>query len=57
MLDFLSCEFCHFLGAANLEVKQEIQYVMPEARVMELLKVLQKTAPPVIYKLRKSISY
>jgi len=53
----LSFEFCHFLGAANLEVKQEIQYVMPEGRVMELLKVLQKTAPPVIYKLRKSISY
>ena len=36
-----------FLGAASLDVKQEIEYCMPEARMTFLLAALQKTAPPV----------
>ncbi|UJR15219.1 hypothetical protein I4U23_002178 [Adineta vaga] len=35
-------------GAASLEVTQEIEYVMPEARVISLLVALKKTAPPVL---------
>ncbi|CAF0984427.1 unnamed protein product [Adineta ricciae] len=35
-------------GAASLEVKQELEYVAPEARVIALLAALQKTAPPVL---------
>jgi len=35
-------------GAASLDVKQEIEYCMPEARMMSLLAALQKTAPPVL---------
>jgi ATP-dependent RNA helicase DDX41 len=31
-----------------LDVQQEIEYVMPEARVMFLLSALKKTAPPVL---------
>lgn len=37
-----------FSGAASLEVKQEIEYSMPEARIMYLLSALQKTPPPVL---------
>ena len=35
------------LGAASLDVEQEIEYCMPEARIMSLLAALQKTPPPV----------
>ncbi|CAF1196131.1 unnamed protein product [Rotaria sordida] len=35
-------------GAASLDVKQEVEYAMPEARIMSLLLALQKTAPPVL---------
>ncbi|CAF1159347.1 unnamed protein product [Didymodactylos carnosus] len=35
-------------GAASLEVKQEIEHVMAEARVVQLLSTLQKTSPPVL---------
>ncbi|CAF4348669.1 unnamed protein product, partial [Rotaria sp. Silwood2] len=35
-------------GAASLDVKQEVEYVMPEARIMSLLLALQKTPPPVL---------
>ncbi|KAI6646706.1 ATP-dependent RNA helicase DDX41-like [Oopsacas minuta] len=35
-------------GAANKDVTQEVEYVMPEARICYLLKCLQKTAPPVL---------
>ncbi|CAF4355194.1 unnamed protein product, partial [Adineta steineri] len=35
-------------GAASLEVTQEIEYAMPEARVISLLSALQKTPPPVL---------
>ena len=34
-------------GAASLEVKQEIEHVMPEARITSLLAALKKTSPPV----------
>jgi hypothetical protein len=30
-----------------LDVKQEIEYCMPEGRIMSLLSALQKTPPPV----------
>jgi hypothetical protein len=43
----LNFEFEFFLGAASLEVQQEIEYCMPEARIMSLLIGLQKTPPPV----------
>ena len=35
-------------GAANKDVIQEVEYVMPEARICYLLRCLQKTAPPVL---------
>ena len=35
-------------GAANLDVIQEVEYVKQEAKVVYLLTVLQKTAPPVL---------
>ncbi|CAF3634332.1 unnamed protein product [Rotaria sp. Silwood1] len=35
-------------GAASLDVKQEVEYVMPEARIMSLLSALQRTPPPVL---------
>ena len=35
-------------GAANKDVRQEVEYVMPEARICYLLRCLQKTAPPVL---------
>ena len=35
-------------GAANKDVTQEVEYVMPEARICHLLNCLQKTAPPVL---------
>ena len=35
-------------GAANLDVVQEVEYVKKEARVVQLLRCLQKTASPVI---------
>ncbi|CAF2108652.1 unnamed protein product [Rotaria magnacalcarata] len=35
-------------GAASLDVNQQIEYCMPEARVMSLLTALQRTPPPVL---------
>jgi ATP-dependent RNA helicase DDX41 len=35
-------------GAANLDVIQEVEYVKDEAKIVHLLDVLQKTAPPVL---------
>lgn len=35
-------------GAANLQIIQEVEYVKQEAKMVYLLEVLQKTAPPVI---------
>jgi len=35
-------------GAASLTVKQDIEYVKDEAKVVRLLDCLQKTAPPVL---------
>jgi len=35
-------------GAANLDVLQEVQYVRDEGKMLELLKCLGKTAPPVV---------
>ena len=35
-------------GAASLDVVQEVEYVKKEARIVQLLRCLQKTAPPVI---------
>ena len=35
-------------GAASLDVKQEVEYVKDEAKVVHLLDCLQKTAPPVL---------
>jgi ATP-dependent RNA helicase DDX41 len=35
-------------GAANLDVIQEVEYVKQDAKVVYLLQVLQKTAPPVL---------
>lgn len=35
-------------GAANLAIIQSVEYVKQEAKLMYLLEVLQKTAPPVI---------
>ncbi|MCO5566115.1 hypothetical protein L7F22_019791 [Adiantum nelumboides] len=35
-------------GAANLSIIQSVEYVKQEAKLMYLLEVLQKTAPPVI---------
>ena len=35
-------------GAANLDVIQEVEYVKQEAKIVYLLQVLQKTAPPVL---------
>lgn len=34
-------------GAANLDVVQEVEYVKHEAKIVYLLKCLQKTPPPV----------
>ncbi len=31
-----------------MDVKQEVEYAIPEARIMSLLSGLQKTAPPVL---------
>jgi ATP-dependent RNA helicase DDX41 len=35
-------------GAASLNIKQEIEIVRPEARIVQLLQALQKTEPPVL---------
>jgi hypothetical protein len=35
-------------GAANMDVIQEVEHVKPEAKMVYLLEVLQKTPPPVI---------
>merc|ERR1719296_276527 len=35
-------------GAANLDVIQEVEYVKQEAKLVYLLKCLQKTPPPVL---------
>jgi ATP-dependent RNA helicase DDX41 len=35
-------------GAANLDVKQEVEYVKQEAKLVYLLEVLKKTSPPVL---------
>ena len=35
-------------GAASLDVKQEVEYVKDEAKVVHLLDCLQKTPPPVL---------
>ncbi len=35
-------------GAASLDIIQEVEYVKPEAKMVYLLDVLQKTAPPVL---------
>ena len=35
-------------GAASLDVKQEVEYVKDEAKVVHLLNCLQKTPPPVL---------
>ena len=35
-------------GAANLDVRQEVEYVKQEQKMLYLLEVLQKTSPPVI---------
>eukprot|EP00126_Sphaerothecum_destruens_P007506 Sdes_comp19880_c0_seq1m12191 len=35
-------------GAANMQVTQHIEYVKPEARIVQLLDTIQKTAPPVL---------
>ncbi|XP_076801297.1 putative ATP-dependent RNA helicase DDX41 [Clavelina lepadiformis] len=35
-------------GAASLDVKQEVEYVKDEAKVVHLLGCLQKTPPPVL---------
>lgn len=35
-------------GAASLNVKQEVEIVRPEARIVQLLEALQKTEPPVL---------
>eukprot|EP01053_Blabericola_migrator_P000323 Blabericola_migrator_1__322@NODE_1082_length_5496_cov_1003_158224_g741_i0_p1_GENE_NODE_1082_length_5496_cov_1003_158224_g741_i0NODE_1082_length_5496_cov_1003_158224_g741_i0_p1_ORF_typecomplete_len636_score97_40DEAD/PF00270_29/4_7e45DEAD/PF00270_29/9_8e02Helicase_C/PF00271_31/1_2e28ResIII/PF04851_15/1_1e10ERCC3_RAD25_C/PF16203_5/3e07UTP25/PF06862_12/8_4e02UTP25/PF06862_12/0_0014Helicase_C_4/PF13871_6/0_003AAA_22/PF13401_6/0_0092SecA_DEAD/PF07517_14/7_4e02SecA_DEAD/PF07517_14/0_012AAA_19/PF13245_6 len=35
-------------GAANLDVRQEVEYVKAEARLPYLLQCLQKTEPPVV---------
>ena len=34
-------------GAANVNVKQIVEYVKPEARIVHILECLQRTAPPV----------
>lgn len=34
-------------GAASLDVQQEVEHVMPEARITSLLSALKKTPPPV----------
>ncbi len=38
-------------GAASLDVIQEVEYVKQEAKVVYLLECLQKTPPPVSYKI------
>lgn len=35
-------------GAASLNIRQEIEIVRPEARIVQLLEALQKTEPPVL---------
>jgi ATP-dependent RNA helicase DDX41 len=35
-------------GAASLNIKQDVEVVRPDARVVQLLDVLQKTEPPVL---------
>jgi ATP-dependent RNA helicase DDX41 len=35
-------------GAANVNVVQEVEYVLRENRILNLLETLQKTAPPVL---------
>ena len=34
-------------GAANLNVRQDVEYVRGEQKILSLLESLQKTAPPV----------
>lgn len=34
-------------GAANVNVKQIVEFVKPEARIVHILECLQRTAPPV----------
>lgn len=38
-------------GAANLDVIQEVEYVKQDAKMVYLLECLQKTPPPVKFKL------
>ncbi|KAK3094912.1 hypothetical protein FSP39_007818 [Pinctada imbricata] len=35
-------------GAASLDIKQEVEYVKQEAKMVYILECLQKTAPPVL---------
>jgi ATP-dependent RNA helicase DDX41 len=35
-------------GVANLDVRQEVEYVKPDAKMVYLLECLQKTPPPVL---------
>ena len=35
-------------GAANLNIRQDIEYVLDEAKVVTVLQMLQKTSPPVL---------
>jgi ATP-dependent RNA helicase DDX41 len=35
-------------GAASLNIVQDVEFVKPEARALQLLSSLQKTAPPVL---------
>ena len=35
-------------GAANLKIRQDIEYVADEAKVVSVLMSLQKTSPPVL---------
>lgn len=35
-------------GAASLNIRQDIEYVLDEAKVVTVLQMLQKTSPPVL---------
>eukprot|EP01135_Chromosphaera_perkinsii_P004807 Nk52_evm38s296 gene=Nk52_evmTU38s296 len=35
-------------GAASLNIVQEVEYIRPEAKIVQLLETLQKTEPPVL---------
>lgn len=37
-------------GAANRNVRQIVEFVKPEARIVHILECLQRTAPPVSIK-------